>query len=96
VTARCSVLDRRTLRLFSFIARVFADAGYQGPKAAAAVAKTGAWALEILKRCELHRFVALLKRWIVERTLALISRNRRLARDLERYARTVAASYAST
>ena len=31
------------------------------------------------------------KRWIVERTLAWISRNRRLARDFERYAATVAA-----
>ena len=39
----------------------------------------------------LHRFVVLPKRWIVERTFAWISRNRRLARDFERYARTVAA-----
>jgi transposase len=31
------------------------------------------------------------KRWIVERTFAWISRNRRLARDFERYAATVAA-----
>jgi transposase len=38
-----------------------------------------------------HKFVVLPKRWIVERTLAWISRNRRLARDFERYARTVAA-----
>lgn len=30
-------------------------------------------------------------RWIVERTFAWISRNRRLARDFERYATTVAA-----
>jgi transposase len=30
------------------------------------------------------------KRWIVERTFAWISRNRRLARDFERYAATVA------
>jgi hypothetical protein len=29
--------------------------------------------------------------WIVERTFAWISRNRRLARDFERYAKTVAA-----
>jgi transposase len=85
------VLDRRTRRLFPFIERIFADAGYQGPTLAAAVAKTGTWALEIVKRNELHRFVALPKRWIVERTLAWISRNRRLARDFERYARTVAA-----
>ena len=31
------------------------------------------------------------KCWIVERTLEWISRNRRLVRDFERYARTVAA-----
>jgi transposase len=85
------VLDRRTRRLFPFIERIFADAGYQGPQLAAAVAKTGTWTLEIVKRNELHRFVVLPKRWIVERTLAWISRNRRLARDFERYARTVAA-----
>jgi transposase len=85
------VLDRRTRRLFPFIERIFADAGYQGPALAAAIAKTGTWILEIVKRNELHRFVVLPKRWIVERTLAWISRNRRLARDCERYARTVAA-----
>src|SRR4029079_3807211 len=85
------VLDRRTRRLFPFIERIFADAGYQGTKAAAAIAKTGTWTLEIVKRNELHRFVVLPKRWIVERTLAWISRNRRLSRDFERYARTVTA-----
>jgi len=85
------VLDRRTRRRFPFIERIFADAGYQGSQLAAAVAKTGTWTLEIVKRNELHRFVVLPKRWIVERTLAWISRNRRLARDFERYARTVAA-----
>jgi len=47
--------------------------------------------VEIIKRNELHKFVILPKRWIVERTLAWISRNRRLVRDFERYARTVAA-----
>ena len=51
----------------------------------------GTWTLEIVKRNELHRFVVVPKRWIVERTLAWISHNRRLARDFERYARTTAA-----
>ena len=69
----------------------FADAGYQGAKTAAAIAKTGSWKLEIVKRNEPHRFVVLPKRWIVERTLAWISHNRRLARDFERYARSAAA-----
>ena len=84
-------LLRRSRRLFPFIETIFADGGYQGPKMAAIVAKTGAWRLEIVKRTELHRFVILSKRWVVERSFAWIGRNRRLARDFERYARTVAA-----
>ena len=64
---------------------------YQGARAGMAVASTGSWVLEIVKRTELHKFAVLPKRWIVERTLAWISRNRRLARDYERYARTAAA-----
>jgi transposase len=78
-------------RRFPFIDRIFADAGYQGPKMAKVVAATGSWHLEIVKRSDLHRFVVLPKRWIVERTFAWISRNRRLARDYERYDTTVAA-----
>jgi transposase len=85
------VLDLRTRRLFPFIERIFADAGYQGPRVARAAARTGRWVVEIVRRNELHTFVALPKRWIVERTFAWISHNRRLARDFERYARTVAA-----
>jgi transposase len=84
-------LLRRARRRFPFIKRVFADAGYQGPKAARLVAATGDWTLEIVKRTDAHRFVILPKRWVVERTFAWMSRNRRLARDFERYARTVAA-----
>ena len=77
--------------MWPFIVKIFADAGYQGARAALAAAKTGSWIIEIVKRSDLHKFVVLPKRWIVERTLAWISRNRRLARDYERYASTVAA-----
>lgn len=82
---------QRARRRFPFIERIYADAGYAGETAATAAAATGDWSLEIVKRTEAHRFVVLPKRWIVERTLAWISRNRRLARDFERYARTAAA-----
>ncbi len=82
---------RRARPLFPFIERIIGDGGYQGPKMAKVVAATGPWTIEIVKRTDLHRFVVLPKRWIVERTLAWISRNRRLARDFERYARSVEA-----
>lgn len=84
-------LLRRTRRLFPFIERIIGDAGYQGAKMAANVARTGHWTIEIIRRCDRHRFVVLPKRWIVERSLAWISRNRRLARDYERHTRTAAA-----
>jgi hypothetical protein len=44
------VLDRRTRRLFPFIARIYGDGGYQGPKAARAAAETGSWIIEIIAR----------------------------------------------
>jgi transposase len=85
------VLDRRTRRRFPFIEHIFADANYQGPKLATALPLTGTWTIEVVKRNELHRFVVLPKRWIVERTLAWITRCRRLAKDFERHARKAAA-----
>jgi putative transposase len=84
-------LLRRARRRFPFIERIFADGGYQGPKMAKTVAMAGYWKIEIVKRSDLRRFVVLPKRWIVERTFAWISRNRRLMRDFERYTSTVAA-----
>jgi transposase len=84
-------LLRRARRLFPFIQRIFADGGYAGDKMALVVWRTGAWKLEIVKRFHAAGFEVLPKRWIVERTFAWISRNRRLARDFERYATTVAA-----
>jgi transposase len=84
---------RQARRSFPFIERIFADAGYQGPRAAQAAADTGSWTLEIVKRTEAHQFVVLPKRWIVERTFAWATRHRRLARDFERYASTVVAFF---
>ncbi len=83
------VLDRRTRALFPFVLAIFADAGYRGPRAAAAARCSGRWRLRIVRRPEAARgFVVLPKRWIVERTLAWLTRCRRLARNLENLART--------
>ena len=43
------------------------------------------------RRSNATGFAVLPKRWIVERTFAWISRNRRLVRDFERYTTIVAA-----
>jgi transposase len=86
------VLDRRTRALFPFVLAVFADAGYRGPRAATAARCSGRRRLRIVRRPQSARgFVVLPKRWIVERTLAWLTRCRRLARNLENLARTSAA-----
>jgi putative transposase len=66
--------------VFPFIEHIFADGGYAGRKMALTVWRTGAWGLQIVKRSDAAGFEVLPKRWIVERTFAWISRNRRLAR----------------
>lgn len=70
---------------FPFLRHVFADGGYAGDKLRDALAKIGKWTLEIIKRSDTAKgFVLLPRRWVVERTLAWLNRNRRLAKDFER------------
>jgi transposase len=70
--------------LYPWLRHVFADGGYAGEKLAAALAKIGNWTIEIVKRCDAAAgFVVLPRRWVVERSLAWLNRNRRLAKDFE-------------
>jgi transposase len=57
-----------------------------------ALAALGTWTLEIVKRSDAARgFQLLPRRWVVERTLAWLNRNRRLAKDFEALAETATA-----
>ena len=78
---------------FPFLVKLYADGGYQGPEFQGAMKRILVRLdLEIVKRLgHAKGFVVLPKRWIVERTLAWISRCRRLARDFERHLRKAAA-----
>jgi transposase len=69
----------------------YVDQGYTGATAAEAAAKHGIQ-LEVIKHTEAKRgFVLLPRRWVVERSFAWAARFRRLARDYERLAETLAA-----
>ena len=69
----------------------FVDQGYSGEKPAEDAARSGV-RLEVVKHHEAKRgFVLLPRRWVVERTFAWAARFRRLARDYERLAATLAA-----
>ena len=77
---------------FPFLKKLFADTAYAGPlfQDALALAMPGLLA-EIVRRCDRAKgFVVLPQRWIVERTIGWLNRCRRLVKDYERYATTLA------
>ena len=70
--------------LFPWLRHLFADSAYSGDKLLKALAKFGEWSIEIIKRmADTAGFEVLPRRWVVERTLAWLNRNRRLAKDFE-------------
>lgn len=70
--------------LFPFLLKLYADSGYQGPIFQQGLRRACRQInVEIVKRSELHKFVVLPKRWIVERTIGWLNRCRRLAKDWE-------------
>ena len=70
--------------LFPWLRHLFADSVYNGSNRHAALTKFGNWTIEIVKRAaDAAGFQLLPRRWVVERSLAWLNRNRRLAKDFE-------------
>jgi transposase len=66
------------------VKNVLTDGGYTGQPFAAEVLATLGATVQVAKRSELHRFVVIPQRWIVERSFAWLEKNRRLWKNCER------------
>ena len=86
VTDRAGALamfDRRRANL-SQVQNVLVDGGYTGKPFATAVQSLLGASVEVVKRNELHTFVVLPKRWVVERSFGWLEQCRRLWKNCER------------
>lgn len=77
---------------FPWLELVWADGGYNARQVEEATAVIPRFRVEIVKRTDdMKGFVVLPRRWVVERTFSWFGRNRRLAKDFENLANTLAA-----
>ena len=84
------VLDK-IRRRFPWLELVWADGGYNAWQVEAAVRKVPGLRMEIVKRSDdMRGFVVLPRRCVVERTFSWFGRNRRLSKDFENLAETLA------
>ena len=85
------VLDRIRTR-FPWLELIWADSAYNAWQVDAVVTTQPGLRVEIVKRSDdMKGFLVLPRRWVVERTFSWFGRNRRLAKDFENLAETLAA-----
>lgn len=68
----------------SCVKKFIVDGGYSGDNFANAVRELCGAEVEVVKRDELHKFVVLPKRWVVERTFGWLDKARRLWKNCEK------------
>ena len=74
---------RKLLGRFPRLRLIWADGAYAGQLVDWASA-LGGWLIQVVKHAKnLHNFEVLPRRWVVERTLGWLGRNRRLSKDYE-------------
>ena len=86
VTDRDGAIQMITLHLdnLSCVEKFLVDGGYSGENFANAVKELCGAQVEVVKRNELHKFVTLPRRWVVERTFGWLDKARRLWKNCER------------
>ena len=82
----------RIRQRFNWLELVWADGGYNAGQVKRAAAAQPPLRVEVVKRPDdSSGFIVLPRRWVVERTFSWFGRNRRLAKDYENLADTLAA-----
>jgi transposase len=66
------------------VKNVLVDGGYSGEKFSLEINNIIGATVEVAKRSELHKFVVIPKRWVVERSFAWLEKCRRLWKNCER------------
>jgi transposase len=86
ISDRDGALEMVALNLenLSEVEKYLVDGGYSGEKFADAIKKLCGAEVEVVKRNELHKFVVLPKRWVVERAFGWLDHYRRLWKNCER------------
>lgn len=83
------VLLKALKRVYVWLQKLWADAAYSGEDFFRQIRKATNIVIEVIKRANTATgFVVLARRWVVERTLSWLSRNRRLSKDYENLAET--------
>lgn len=77
-------MTKRNKDMLSEMENMLVDGGYSGEKFAAKIKRISGATVEVVKRNELHKFVVLPKRWVVERSFSWIEKCRRLWKNCER------------
>ena len=86
VTDRDGAIQMILLNLdnLSHVEKFLVDAGYSGERFANQVKDICGAQVEVVKRSELHKFVVLPRRWVVERLFGWLDKFRRLWKNCER------------
>ncbi len=74
----------KNLDSLSCVKKFLVDGGYSGEQFANAVKELNGAEVEVVKRNELHKFVVLPRRWVVERLFGWLDKFRRLWKNCER------------
>ena len=67
------------------VLKVLCDGGYTGEDFAKIIDELIGAAVEIAKRSDLHKFVVIPKRWVIERTFGWLDKYRRFWKNCEKY-----------